>query len=616
MADNRVNYGARTFSEVKSELIALIEEYYPEILQDFTDSSVGSMIIDLNAGISNNLAINTDRAFQETQIAYAQQRDSILNIAKNLGFNIPNKRPSITVVDFSVNVPVKGDGPDFDYFPTLLPGSQVIGGGKIFETSDIIDWSSSISALGYPNRSYIPNEDSNGIIRNYTVTKREIVINGSTTIFNKYITQNEVVPFYEITLPDRSVLEIDRVILKEGRVTTNPTEADWNNPDLLFYEVDYLAQQRIFIDDPNSGSSVETTGATGIKVGIWQDVTRKFIKEFTSNGFCKLTFGGGESQFNFFDEGFAKLDINTTEFLNNYLSNTALGEKLKKDHTLFIRYRTGGGVSSNVGVNVVNQLGNFTLRVNGARQDYNREVQRSLKVNNPVAAIGGNDGLSTEQIRNLIKYNFSAQNRAVTISDYLFKAQTMNGRYGSAFRANAFRENNKVVLSILGINSQGKLSNTSNTLLKQNITEYMTEFRMVNDYIEVRDGRIFNLAFDVDCYIDNTNENNVANSIINAVANYFNINNNQMNQDIWLGPLIETINNVNGVINVLNVTVYNKVGGQYSSNPVEQALVNEETGQIQLIDNTVYSEVDSQFEILNPATDIRVFLRKKSNIQI
>jgi hypothetical protein len=616
MADNRINFGARTFSETKNELIALIEDYYPDVLQDFTDSSVGSMLIDLNAGINNNLAVNTDRAFQETQIEYAQKRESILNIAKNLGFNIPNKRPSVTVVDFTVNVPVRGDQPDPEYFPTLLPNAQVVGSGKIFETTDIIDWNSPRSTLGFPNRSYIPNEDSNGIIRSYSVTKREIVLNGATNVFNKYITQNEVVPFYEIILPDRSVLEIDRVILVPGRATTQPTEADWNNPDYLYYEVDYLAQQRVFIDDPNSGSNVETTGATGIKAGRWIDVTRKFIKEYTSNNFCKLTFGVGDTETNFFDEGFAKLGINTTEFLNNYLSNTALGEKLKRDHTLYIRYRTGGGVTSNIGVNTITQLGNYSLRVNGSRQDFNREVQRSFRVNNPIPAIGGNDGLSTEQIRNLIKYNFSAQNRAVTINDYLFKVSSMSGRYGSPFRVNAFRENNKVVTVILGVDGSGKLNNTSNTLLKQNIAEYLTEFRMVNDYIEIRDGRIFNLAFDIECYIDNSNENNVANSIINTVTEYFNINNRRMNEDIWLGPLIESINNVTGVINVLEIKVYNKVGGRYSMNPVEQPLLSEETGEIRLIDNTVYSTEDSMFEIKFPEKDIKVFLRKKSNVQI
>ena len=68
MADNRVSYNKRTFSEIKAELIALIEQYYPELIQDFTDSSVGTLLIDLNAGVANNLSVNTDRAFQETQL--------------------------------------------------------------------------------------------------------------------------------------------------------------------------------------------------------------------------------------------------------------------------------------------------------------------------------------------------------------------------------------------------------------------------------------------------------------------------------------------------------------------------------------------------------------------
>ena len=80
---NPVQYGNRTFSQIKGDLIALIRQQYPDVLSDFTDSSVGSMLIDLNAGVGNNLSVNTDRAFQETQLEYAQQRSSILNIAKN-----------------------------------------------------------------------------------------------------------------------------------------------------------------------------------------------------------------------------------------------------------------------------------------------------------------------------------------------------------------------------------------------------------------------------------------------------------------------------------------------------------------------------------------------------
>src|SRR5258708_5796202 len=137
--NNPISYNKRTFNELRDELIAYIKLAYPDTFQDYTDSSVGALLIDLNAGIGNNLSINTDRAFQETQLAFAQQNDSILNIAQNLGFNIPGKRSSVTVVDFTVQVPARGDRPNEEYFPVLSAGAQVVGGGKVFETSNVID---------------------------------------------------------------------------------------------------------------------------------------------------------------------------------------------------------------------------------------------------------------------------------------------------------------------------------------------------------------------------------------------------------------------------------------------------------------------------------------------
>jgi hypothetical protein len=618
MADEtRISFNNRTFGEVKTELISLIRNYYPEILQDFSDSSVGSMLIDLNAAVANNLSVNTDRAFQETQLDYAQQRTSILGIAKNLGFNIPGTRPSITVVDFTTTIPVKGDSPDEDYYPQLIPGSQVLGGGQIFETQDVVDWSVSVNQFGNPNRAIIPQLDSNGIIQNYSVTKREIVLNGGTSIYKLAIGQDQVIPFYELTLPDANVLEVQDVILLPGtNYSTNPTEAEWKNGENKYHEVEYLAQQRIFDDDPNSGSNPATIGTTGIKAGKWQYIKRKFIKEFTNGGFCKLTFGSGDNTLDQVEECFFKVPLTNQEFLLNILGNSALGEKLKRNFTLFVRYRTGGGTQSNVGEGVLTSLGAFELKVQGSRQDFNQQVQRSLRVSNPVPAIGGNDALSTEEIRNLVAYNFSSQFRAVTINDYLFKVMTIPGTFGSPFRANAFRENNKVVIPILALDSSGKLSNTSNTILKNNIAEYLSEFRMVNDYVEIRDGRIFNLAFDFNLYIEERNENNIANAVINAVSGFFNVRDHQMNEDIFLGPLIEIVNNIEGVVNVLTITVYNKVGDQYSLNPIPQEITDTVTGQINLQNNTVYSSEDSMFEIKFPEKDIRVFLRKKTNLGV
>ncbi|MFW6246594.1 MAG: hypothetical protein ACOC22_00260 [bacterium] len=612
MENNIIRYGSKNFSEIRTDLIAYIRQTYPEVIKDFTDSSVGAVLIDINAGVTNNLGFNIDRTFQETQLDYAQQRASILNIAKNMGFNIPARRPSVTIVDFTVIIPVLGDRPDPSYYPVLEAGAQVIGGGQTFETREGIDWSSPVSNLGDPNRSIIPNLDNNGNIQSYSVTKREVVVNGSSTIFKRVINTNNVKSFFSVTLPDTDILEIDGVILKEGtNFSSNPENSEFEDENIKFYEVDYLAQQRIFVDDYQASRNLNDD-SEGLKIGKWIDVQKKFIKEFTANNFCKLTFGSGDADVDAFKEGFLKEGVTNKAFLDNFLNNTALGQRLKAGHTLFIKYRTGGGSGSNVGTGVLSELGRFNLSVNGSRQDFNQNVRRSLSVNNPIPAIGGNDGLSIEQIRQLIKYNFSGRNRAVTLNDYLVQLYKMPGRFGSPFRANVFKDNNKVLLSILGIGNDGKLSSKTNSLLKENIAEYLSQYRMINDYVEVTDGKIFNLAFDIDVYIQNVNDNQVANSIINIVRSFFNVNNHEMNEDIFLGRLEQEILDINGVTNILEIKVFNKVGGNYSNNVISQEILNPQTGEIRKINNTIYSTRDSMFEIKFPQRDIRVFLRKRN----
>jgi hypothetical protein len=605
MGTNIIQYVNRTFSQIKDDLIAYVKSAYPEILSDFSDSSVGSILMDLNAGVGNNLAINTDRAFSETQLEYVQKKSNIINIAKNLGFNIPPKRPSVTIVDFTVNVPVLGDKPDVSYYPVLEIGAQVVGGGKIFETQDKVDWNSPVSSLGDPKRKILPNLDSNGIIVSYSVTKREVVINGSTNIYKRTINTSDIVPFFSVVLPDSDIIEIENVILLEGtNYTSNPVLSDFFNDDYRYYEVDYLAQQKIFTDNTDASS------ISGITAARWINVTKKFIKEYTANGYCKLVFGSGDSDVNAFQGGFLKEGVSNRAFLENFLNNTALGEKLKANHTLFVRYRTGGGGNSNIGAKVLTQLGSYNLSVNGSRSDYNQSVKRSLKVSNPIPAIGGNDSLSIEQIRQLIKYNYSSQNRDVSITDYALQIYKMPGKYGSPFRVNSFKQNNKVVISMLHLGSDSKLSNTSNTLLKENISEYLSQYKMFNDYVEIKDGKIFNLSFEIDVYVDNITDNQVANSIIKIVRDYLDINNHEMNQDIFLGDLQKQILNANGVINVIGIKVYNKVGGQYSTNVVSQS-INSSTGEIGIINNTIYSVQDSMFEIRYPEKDIKINLRKR-----
>lgn len=614
MENNVIKYSSRTFSEYKDDLINMINQNYPEVFGDFTDSTIGSLLIDLNAGVSNNLSMNIDRAFMETQLTHAQKRSSIIEHAKRLGLNLPGKRPSITLIDLTVQVPAAGNQPNKSYYPILSPGAIIGGGGVSFETQEVIDWSSPVNSLGVQNRSIIPNVRSDGTIVSYNITKRELALNGFSKIYKRVITSSEVRPFLMLTLPDNDVISVENVILLEGdNYTSTPSIDKFFVPyeeGTRYFEVDYLAQQRLFIENQTDKPNKESQW---FKSGRWIYIDRKFIKEYTANGFCRLIFGSGDANtkkvFDYMDKDM----LNNPYFIENYLLNTALGEKLKKDHTLFVRYRVGGGVESNIGKNVLNNISYANIQVNGSDLKQNQLVRRSLRVNNPIPAVGGKDQLNVEEVRNLIRYNLSSQNRCVTLNDYLLHLFKMPGKFGTPFKSTIYKENNKVIISILNLDSEGKLLNVSNNILKDNILEYLSEYRMVNDFVEIKDGKIYNIAFDIDVFVEDSYDADIANNIINRIKDYFDVRRNEMNTNIFIGKLEEIILKIPRVINIIKIKAYNKVGNEYSSNSMNLDVVNEDTDEITLVNNTIYSSRDSMFEIKYPNKDIRVFLRKQNN---
>ena len=72
--------------------------------------------------------------------------------------------------------------------------------------------------------------------------------------------------------------------------------------------------------------------------------------------------------------------------------------------------------------------------------------------------------------------------------------------------------------------------------------------------------------------------------------------------------MIEVVNNIGGVLNVIDFRVYNKVGfGIYSLNRTGQTLIDSTTGQIDLLgQNAIFADYDEIFEIKYPEKDIKV----------
>ena len=285
----QISYTTRDFQNIRTELVNFVKSYYPDLIQNTNDASVFSVFLDMNAAVTDNLNFNIDRALQETVLQYAQERSSVYNIARTYGLKIPGLRPSVAIVDFSIIVPANGDKENLSYCGKIRRYSQVVGAGQVFENLYDIDFAYDFNVEGLVNRTVIPNKDANGTIINYTITKREPVVNGITKVFRKVVNTVDSKPFLEVFLPERNVLGVTNVILKSGTNYANvPSAQEFLGSDNKWYEVEALAQDRIFFEDPT-----KTSDNPGIKVGRYILTNNRFISEYTPEGFLKMTFGGG-----------------------------------------------------------------------------------------------------------------------------------------------------------------------------------------------------------------------------------------------------------------------------------------------------------------------------------
>lgn len=609
MANKKISYTVRDFQSIRTELINFVKTYYPDLLANVNDASVFSVLLDLNAAVSDNLQFNIDRSIQETVLQYAQQRSSIYNIARTYGLKIPGQRPSVASVDFSITVPAFGDAEDLRYCGILRRGSQCVGSGQIFETVYDIDFSSPFNNEGFPNRTKVPNFDANGKILNYTVTKRETVVNGVTKVFKRSILANDVVPFFELFLPEKNVLGVTSVLLKDGTNYANiPSAQEFLGTNNKWYEVDALIQDKVFIED-----TTKVSDQPGIKVGKYITTNNKFITEFTPEGFFKLIFGGGSQSA---DEQLREFAANGSPLnVQKYSNNFALGSTLKANSTLFIQYRIGGGISSNLGVNVITQLGTVNFQVNGPSQTQNTSVVNSLSCTNNTAAIGGANVPSIEEIRNYVTYNFAAQKRAVTINDYESLIRNMPSQFGAPAKVAITEQDNKIKIQCLSYDSTGKLTNVISNTLKSNIANYLSNYRMINDYVVVESAQVIDLKFDVYVVLDaSQNQGTVITQIIDLITNYFSPNNREMGENVYVSEIKRQIQNLNGVISVAQIDVFNLVGGQYSSSQTSQRYSNSTTKQIELVDETIFAEPTQIYQVRLPGQDISVRVKNLKTV--
>jgi lambda repressor-like predicted transcriptional regulator len=207
----------------------------------------------------------------------------------------------------------------------------------------------------------------------------------------------------------------------------------------------------------------------------------------------------------------------------------------------------------------------------------------------------------------MVSFNFSAQNRAVTINDYESIIRNMPSQFGAPAKVTITEENNKIKIKMLSYDSNGTLTDTISSTLKNNVANYLSNYRMINDYISIESANPIDLAVDVDVVLDATqNSGAIVSKIIDIVNTYFSPNTRQLGQNVNVSELRRLIQNENGVISISDMRFFNRVGGQYSSNQTSQRYSDPNTKQIDLIADTIFAEPTQIYQVRYPNKDINV----------
>lgn len=655
MSEKGISYLNRNYDDYRNSLINVTQQYYSDILPYLNDASIGSWFIEMFADIADNLSYHIDRVYQETSLNAANERSSLLNIARNMGVKVPTQRAAIVEVKITCELPINAQGntkeafnqsvADENYAPYIKRGTLFSDGIHTFELTEDCDFEKQFDSNGYSNRTIEPVRDSNGNIIKYRYSKLSIASAGSTKVFKRVITSSDIYPFFEIVLQDQDIMGVESIIMIDGTdITENPYMVDYFGENetyksregkeiTRFFEVESLSEQYRFgqelrTDDnkPKWDSEIVLLGDEQFKIrnvakGKWQRLKHKFITEPTNNGKLKIIFGSGiENEYGDIPEDAS----NFTQYMMSRMeANDYMGVLPKANSTLYILYRVGGGAQTNITKDTLTSIINLNASINGNCADNydskkRKDVLNSITVTNTTPSYGGKDIPSNEELKYLIKYHNSAQNRCVTLKDYEARIMEMPCKYGVPFRCAAIEENNKILIYTLGLNVDGTLKTELSEYVAKNIKEYLSYYKNINDLIEIHSGSVVNIAFEIDVFVDKTyDKSEVVKRIIDTTKDYMDIRKHFLGEDIFLGDLEKEISKLDGVSNLIELRCYDKGGEEgYSSDTITQPYVtanfcciddDDSPNRIDLksSDKVLISEAHSMFEIKN-MKDIKV----------
>lgn len=556
------NYLARDFDGFRTALLDYARQYYPDRIQDFSESSVGGLFLDMAAYIGDNMSFYMDHLYGELNSETVVETANIERILRAAGVPIEGASSAIAGVDFYVEVPVLEDGqltPDPSLIPTIQAGTSIRAeNGTTFTLLEDVQFWHYDTELG---KTVVASdvEVANGRrIAGEVISKilRKSGVCGSGEESSDTFSLGDFVKFRRLTLTHPDVTQIMSVT--DGLGNT-------------YYEVESLTHDVVY---KNVLNTTEKSSLVKDQLKVIPAPYRYMREVSLANRNTTLIFGGGSadsleddvipdpSEFAIplpYSQTFSRVRLNPQKMLQT----STLGVSAVNT-TLTITYRHGGGQSHNVSPNTLRTISNLKISFpENPAAGLQAQVASTVEVSNQQQASGGEDAPTAEDLLALVRAMKNSQERIVTKEDLLARVYTMPSNFGRVFRATVSNNPNNPMASRLFIVSRDQNDNLipSPDALKLNLKRYLNSYRMVSDAIDILDAAIINLEIFFKVVLDpSMNKSAVLQAIIRDLKEQFGVKNFHIGQPIVISDVVSTIFSRPGVISVDSVRFNNLSG--------------------------------------------------------
>ena len=620
----------RDFGQFRKNLIDFAKTYFPNTYNDFNESSPGMMFIEMASYVGDVLSFYTDTQLRESLLTTAEEKANLFNLAAAYGYKPKNVVPATVDLDVFQLVPAKGSGdnvkPDFSYAMTIAEG-MVIGSTDFrdveFRTTQLIDFS--VSSSFSPTEVTVYQIDNTTNQPTYYLLKKNIKAS-SGTVKTSTFTFGSPRIYDKIKIEDEDIIRITKI-----------TDSD----DDVWTKVPYLAQNTVFEqvenNEDNSTEYFPYSGDTPYLLEL-KKVPKRFTTRFEDKDSVVIQFGAGISS-NADEEIIPNPDNVGSALYNvvgdldqgidpsNFLYTKTYGVA-PSNTTLTVEYLVGNGIVDNVPAKDLTNVTSITTTFQNENQlddDLVRFVRSSVATTNQEPARGARSEETMEEIRNNAMAYFGAQNRTVTREDYLMRCYALPPQFGSVAKAYITQDcqlqsvesegqvttteiDNPLALNLYTLGyDNNKILTELNPATKNNLKTYISYHRILTDAVNIKNAFIVNIAVDFEIItLPNYNANEVLLRCIDALKEYFNIDNWRINEPIYLSKIYVLLDGIDGVLSVVRpdingeggLQISNKFNGSYSPNKYS---IKTATKQ-----GIIYPPKDpSIFEVKFPNSDIR-----------